>query len=1026
MIGINDPFNNADGDPFNNQNDRENNDWQERQRRQRTIRLMLMFIMMLILMDGEEAEHRRNSKNRTSLLRKNIKKSSSSNHVVRPEALFDARRSMDRRIEAVSLLGEGNHRIKNLLKLNGEKNEEAPVIDWAVKQLKEEKNNESRKSTDKAKSHKKEDTETREDAEAKRSVYHYPYNTTGYYRGVWKVKREPQENYFAIDEKKSQNEIVVVTSSLAEKNFVEDALSKGEFSSHINVITQEEVNDRVADKIFTMDKRIGLFIMPKLMRILSVDLVNFFQSNLESEKNQNYTETILEFLDVSNQLKKNTPNPTLSLKEDNGRAAFQLFSRPIPGMTQISLVDGFVKLFDGEVGPFTSKKDVLLRVQGVAIHKIGKLSLVSNAGFGRSGMLILDKKKDTPKPVDLKSKQNNKRSMKRDKKSNSHKKRRLSELVNTLPSSHHVALRDSDHDTIDEIRQSVISSYRNYWSEEYVGGHAWSDLYSSGMEFDIDQDDFFTNNYEDMTLFSKASNLFDIRRVMKNLEWFFHFGNSVPIETYSSDIHENTYEVNSFLHSNLKHSFLNDDTSASENSGVVWKKRTGNQRERNLKQVFANKDEDDKEHVLKSSIEKKSENEEPKKDDEIQNILRQEWMNFRTNTIFSFPYVPDDPKRTLRESTQTAKRSIPSREDMYIDNAKDCEFEINLDIRAEKRTVGEWRKSVLRQMKKLKEVNPHFHPPPQINGTNTDSHDQNNPENRSIRSTASSNMESELTRTKSSNIEKNEVMAMNMLGHIKSPNCDFVAHLNVTAIRPDWEHTTGKAINYSFFMMITCLTQIVVLLRQLLHTQAQSVATRVSLLCVGWQTVLDAMICIEHMLLCLLLQPLFTAFASVAFFKLLIFCVIEMKYMAIIIQARNNSDNVQTTVESLRRQVAFLHLKFYISLMLALVMIYFIGQHHRTLYMVLLYSFWVPQIIRNIITEAKKPLHLYYIYGMSITRLIAPTYFLAYKNNFLKGVSPEFPTDIVTVQVLYIWIAIQTAVLVGQGKYGSRFMIPAR
>ena len=333
---------------------------------------------------------------------------------------------------------------------------------------------------------------------------------------------------------------------------------------------------------------------------------------------------------------------------------------------------------------------------------------------------------------------------------------------------------------------------------------------------------------------------------------------------------------------------------------------------------------------------------------------------------------------------------------------------------------------MLRQMKKLKEVNPRLHPLPQMNATNKDSHDENKPEKRPLRSTTSSNVESELTRIKSSNIDKNEAMAMNLLGVMKSPNCDFVAHLNVTAIRPDWEHTTGKAINYSFFMMITCLAQIVVLLRQLLHTQAQSVATRVSLLCVGWQTVLDAMVCIEHMLLCLLLQPLFTAFASVAFFKLLIFCVIEMKYMAIIIQARNNSENIQTTVESLRRQVALLHLKFYLSLMFALVMIYFIGQHHRTLYMVLLYSFWVPQIIRNIITEAKKPLHPYYIYGMSITRLITPTYFLAYKNNFLKGVSPEFPTDILTVQVLFVWIAIQTAVLLGQGKYGARFMIPAR
>ena len=112
---------------------------------------------------------------------------------------------------------------------------------------------------------------------------------------------------------------------------------------------------------------------------------------------------------------------------------------------------------------------------------------------------------------------------------------------------------------------------------------------------------------------------------------------------------------------------------------------------------------------------------------------------------------------------------------------------------------------------------------------------------------------------------------------IVSTVCGFSSSINVTAIRTDWEHTTGKAINYSFYMILTCLTQIVVLLRQLLHTQAQSAATRVSLISIGWQTVLDAILCIGHILLCLVMQPLFTAFASVAFFKLLIFCVIEME-----------------------------------------------------------------------------------------------------------------------------------------------------
>lgn len=99
-----------------------------------------------------------------------------------------------------------------------------------------------------------------------------------------------------------------------------------------------------------------------------------------------------------------------------------------------------------------------------------------------------------------------------------------------------------------------------------------------------------------------------------------------------------------------------------------------------------------------------------------------------------------------------------------------------------------------------------------------------------------------------------EALVMTLTGDIESRNCDFTSFINITAMRTNWENTTAKAINYSFYMMLTCLTQIVILLRQLLHTQTQSVASNVSLLCIGWQTVLDAILCICHIFLCLVMQ----------------------------------------------------------------------------------------------------------------------------------------------------------------------------
>ena len=150
-----------------------------------------------------------------------------------------------------------------------------------------------------------------------------------------------------------------------------------------------------------------------------------------------------------------------------------------------------------------------------------------------------------------------------------------------------------------------------------------------------------------------------------------------------------------------------------------------------------------------------------------------------------------------------------------------------------------------------------------------------------------------------------------------------------------------------------------------------------------------------------------------------------MKYMALIIQARNSSNGGNTT-ELLRRQVAMLHLRFYVALFGAFLAFFYAGEKFRIPYNLALYSFWVPQIVQNIITEAKRPMHNYYIYGMSLTRLVAPLYIFAEPNNFLKEVYPESPTDLYMCELLVLWIGIQTAVLIAQGKYGARFMIPAR
>jgi transmembrane E3 ubiquitin-protein ligase len=224
--------------------------------------------------------------------------------------------------------------------------------------------------------------------------------------------------------------------------------------------------------------------------------------------------------------------------------------------------------------------------------------------------------------------------------------------------------------------------------------------------------------------------------------------------------------------------------------------------------------------------------------------------------------------------------------------------------------------------------------------------------------------------------------------------------------------------------MLVCLVQILVLLRQLVYSQSQSAAHRVSIGCIGWQALIDAHICVAHVYLSLSIQRVFTALASVAFFKLLIFVVIEMRYMSVL--ARSRISGSPPTTEVLRRLVLMLQLRFYGAMCSAFAISLHITDVSRPVYFLVLYSFWVPQIIRNIVTEAKNPLHPHFIYGMSATRLVPPLYVFGFRSNFIKDVYSDSRTDPFMCWCLVGWVTLQATILILQMKYGARFMICAR
>lgn len=208
--------------------------------------------------------------------------------------------------------------------------------------------------------------------------------------------------------------------------------------------------------------------------------------------------------------------------------------------------------------------------------------------------------------------------------------------------------------------------------------------------------------------------------------------------------------------------------------------------------------------------------------------------------VGSNPFLPDDSDGTLYTTPSNVLRATSP---LIRENGLGCEFELDFNTTETKWTRAEWRnmmKYILLDTKKADPQNA-------VNQTN-----------KSKDGTTEQNSHG----LEDFSLHANDDLVIRIVGTITSRECNFASIVNVTAIRTDWERTSAKSINYCFFMMVVCLAQTVFLLRQMIHSQAQSAAVRISLITVGWQTVLDAILCIEHIFLCLLLQPVSTAFGK--------------------------------------------------------------------------------------------------------------------------------------------------------------------
>lgn len=254
-------------------------------------------------------------------------------------------------------------------------------------------------------------------------------------------------------------------------------------------------------------------------------------------------------------------------------------------------------------------------------------------------------------------------------------------------------------------------------------------------------------------------------------------------------------------------------------------------------------------------------------------------------------------------------------------------------------------------------------------------------------------------------------------GSLDSDNCNFNSTFEAVLVRYDL--LFAKMKNYCISVVMVSIFQIFLVVKQMREASSPARATKVSLLAIGQQALLDSYLCLIHLSTGMLVEPVFQSFLITSFFEFIIFSLFEMRFLLLIWKARR-PEAFNAGWESVRREFSLLYMRFYGCLLIGLITLYNLRAYLHY-FIFILYSFWVPQIVSNVILDAKGALRQDYMIGMAVTRLFIPLYLWGCPENFFK-----WPNNSTVCIALVAWMGFQVLVLLLQDKFGPRCFIPAR
>lgn len=300
---------------------------------------------------------------------------------------------------------------------------------------------------------------------------------------------------------------------------------------------------------------------------------------------------------------------------------------------------------------------------------------------------------------------------------------------------------------------------------------------------------------------------------------------------------------------------------------------------------------------------------------------------------------------------------------------------------------------------------------------------------------------------------------------VYSPNCGVVLvadELEGQKVEPFYSQASHLGLGAAAVAAL----QIWILIRQMNDSNTLSTISRVSFWTITMMAVVDGYFFFTFMIVAIFLRACFLPMVAASFCYLMLSAVFGMRFLVSTYKVQRQSAPLapaappppppatapsdglplpatavpQTPViipptatatavtdDEVNAEISALHTRFYF----ALIAILFFSLHAATwppfyrdilvhLVLLIINSYWIPQIYRNIMRGCRKAFRWEFVLGTSICRLAGVGYIYLYPGNIFHSA-----TNPMAVFIIASWVGLQIIALLVQDIFGPRFLIPS-